>query len=145
MCCQTKRGLETLRGSCKEATEMSTTPFDAALAVQRAIVIQPELVQVGGDLIVGALLSRIVLWYEPETLGASKRHILRDGVHWIAKTADEWAAECCITRKQYLRAISVLKQKELVEVRVMQLQGVPTSHTRLIRENLQKQLDMCVT
>ncbi|MDT8071044.1 MAG: hypothetical protein ROO76_23045 [Terriglobia bacterium] len=114
----------------------------AILIAQQPIVIRPELIKIGGDLIVGALLSQIVFWHEPNKVGKSKLRVRRQGFLWVAKTREEWMTECGITRKQYLRAMSVLKQKGLVEVRVMKFGGIAMSHTRLLQENLQKALGL---
>jgi hypothetical protein len=120
---------------------MSRATPAAALGKQQPIEIRLDLVKVGGDVIVGILLSRIVFWHEPKGIRRSTRHVFRDGVLWIAKTQAEWMAECHISRKQYRRAITVLKKKGLVEVRVMKFDGVTMIHTRLLRDNLQTQLN----
>lgn len=100
------------------------------------IVINPECVKIGGDLVVGSLLSQVMYWHAPTKQGKSKLRVQRDGQWWIAKTREEWMAECGLTLKQYKRAVSVLKEKGLVEVKVMKFGGVAMGHLRLTRLDL---------
>jgi len=120
---------------------MSRATYDAARAAQQPLEIRRDLVKVGGDVTVGILLSRIVYWHEPKGIRRSTRHVFRDGVLWIAKTREEWMAESLFSLARYKRAISVLKQKQLIEVRVMQFKGIPMTHIRLLHDNLQQQLN----
>jgi hypothetical protein len=124
----------------QEVIDMSHATFDATPGLQSPIEIRPDLVKVAGDVVVGLLLSRIVFCHQPKMLAKSKRHVVRDGASWIAKTREEWMAETGLTLTRYNRAIRVLKQKELIEMRVMMFQGVTMSHIRLLRDNLQEQL-----
>jgi hypothetical protein len=119
---------------------MSCTTFDATPAVKPPIEIRLDLVKVAGDVVVGILLSRIVFWWQPKMLAKSKRHVIRDGSSWIAKTREECMADTGLSLNRYRRAIRVLKQKELIGLRVMLFQGIPTSHIRLLHENLQQKL-----
>jgi hypothetical protein len=98
--------------------------------------IRHEYVLIGGDLLVGSLLSQIVYWHRPGKNGKSKLRVKRKGHFWIAKTRQQWMAECHLTRKQYIRALSVLKQKGLIEVRRMLFAGKAMSHTRLLIDGL---------
>lgn len=99
-----------------------------------------EYIHIGGDLEVGALLSQIVYWHRPSKLGKSKLRVVRDGNAWIAKTREEWMEECQLSEWGYRRAISVLRQKGLIEVRVMRFNGLAMNHTRLLVENLKQAL-----
>lgn len=93
----------------------------------QSILLRPECVAAGGDVVVGVLLSQMVYW--------STRMKVRDytGVFWVAKTREDWMAETGLTLDQYKRAIQVLKRKNLVEVKVMRFKGVAMSHTRLLQ------------
>lgn len=82
-----------------------------------------------GDAVTGILLSAIVQAFLQET--APK--IQRCGLYWILKTREEWMADTGLTLNQYRRAISVLKTKDLVEVRVMKHEGVARGHVRLLQ------------
>jgi hypothetical protein len=100
-----------------------------------------DLIKVAGDIVAGVLLSRIVMLCDPAALQNSGRCVRRDGVYWLAKTGEEWMAECGFTRRgQYRRAVSVLKRKKLIEVRLMMFQGITMNHTRLLQENLEELL-----
>jgi hypothetical protein len=107
----------------------------------KGVEIRLDLIKAGGDSVVGTLLSRIVYWHEPKGIRRSTRHVFRDGVLWIAKTREEWMAETMLSLARYKRAISVLKKKQLIEVRVMRFKGIPMTHIRLLRDNLQQQLN----
>jgi hypothetical protein len=107
---------------------------------RRPIVIRPEYLQIGGDIRVGALLSQIVYWSEPDHTGRTKLRVRRDGVYWIAKSRQEWMHETGLTLEQYKRAVAVLKRRGLIEVRVMRFDGLAIGHTRLIPEALQDAL-----
>jgi hypothetical protein len=107
---------------------------------RRLIVIRPEYLEIGGDISVAALLSQIVYWSEPDHTGRTKLRVQRDGVYWIAKARDEWMHETGLTMEQYKRAVSVLKRRGLIEVRVMRFNGLAIGHTRLIADALQEAL-----
>jgi hypothetical protein len=102
--------------------------------------IKHEYVVIGGDLVIASLLSQIVYWHRPGKNGKSKLRVERKGHAWIAKTRKEWMAECHLTRKHYLRAVAVLKDKGLIEVRVMSFAGKAMSHTRLFMDALATEL-----
>lgn len=87
--------------------------------MKQPIVIQREHLRLGGDLATGALLSQIAHW------------AAQPDIYWIAKTREEWMAETGLTLEQYKRAIGVLKQKGLVEVKIMKHNGVTMTHVRL--------------
>ena len=56
-------------------------------------LMRPECVTMGGDLVVGALLSQIVYW-------STRMEVFIDGVYWIAKTREQWIAETGLTLEQ---------------------------------------------
>lgn len=103
----------------------------------KPIALRPELVKVSGDVVVGVLLSQIWYWYQPNKQGKNKLQVMRDGFFWIAKTREEWMEETGLTLEQYKRALSVLKQKRFIEVRVMKFRGIAMSHLRLNRETVE--------
>jgi len=105
------------------------------------LAFRPELVDVcGGDTIVGLLLGQIYYWDSPTKKGASKMQVKRDGQYWIAKTQEVWSQECRLSRKQYLRAIAVLKKLGLIETKLYKFAGITMTHLRLVRESLEAKL-----
>jgi hypothetical protein len=98
---------------------------------KHAIHIDPQLIAMGGDLVVGSLLSQIAYWSKNDKKGKTKLRVKRGGMLWIAKTREQWMAESGISLKQYKRAIVVLKDKGIVETKLMKFNGVPTTHLRL--------------
>jgi len=105
------------------------------------VVIQRKYVTIGGDLQVGSLLSQIVYWHRPGKDGKTKLRVKRRGVLWIAKTREEWMQECCLTIREYKRAMATLKANKLIEVRVMRFNGIAMSHTRLLIDKLEEALE----
>lgn len=93
------------------------------------------LAMVGGDLAVGALLSQIVWWYLPHSETSKKKAwgvvCKKDGHRYIYNTREQWMAQTGLTLDRYKRALSVLKKRGWIEVRIMRVQGVPTTHIRL--------------
>jgi len=98
----------------------------------RKVVVNPEMVQVAGDLVTGVLLSQINWWYRvPGKNGKTKCRIERDGSLWIAKTREEWMGETGLSLEQYKRALKLLKSRNLIEVKIFQFKGIPISHLRM--------------
>ena len=102
------------------------------LGERRVIAIRREFIELGGDHVVAVLLSQIHYWYAPAKNGKTKLRVQRHGHLWIAKTREQWMAETGLTLKRYRRAIAVLKQKGLVEVKQMLFAGKAMSHIRLL-------------
>lgn len=98
----------------------------------RPIIIRPELIPVAGDIVVAILLSQIHYWHNKDKKGKVRLRVLKVKKLWIAKTREKWMAETGLTLKQYRRAIIVLRQKGLIEVRQMDFKGLSVSHIRLI-------------
>lgn len=90
--------------------------------------IQHLLIDLAGDLVTGTLLSQIIYWFRPDKDGHTKLRIEREDRLWLAKTRADWWDECRISRKQFIRSISILKDKGLVETRVWKFRGFPTVH-----------------
>ncbi|MBD1373832.1 DnaD domain protein [Hazenella sp. IB182357] len=87
-------------------------------------------IDIAGDLVAGALLSRILFWFAPDKYGRSKVRIIKDGHYWIAKSRHDWDEEIRISPKQYDRAIKILVEKELVVKKNYKFDGAPTPHMR---------------
>jgi len=86
----------------------------------------------GGDTTVGSLLAQIVFWHLPNKAGKSKLRVQKLDRMWVAKTRDQWMAECSLTLERYKRAIRVLRAIELIEVKQMKFAGLNVSHIRLL-------------
>jgi hypothetical protein len=98
------------------------------------VLLRPECVEAGGDVVVGLLLSQIVYWYLPDKEGKPKLRIHRHGLYWVMKTREDWMEETGLTLEQYKRAVAVLKRKGLVETRVMRrFNGDAVTHLRLLQ------------
>jgi hypothetical protein len=84
-----------------------------------------------GDLAAALLLSQIFFWYRPDKVGGSKLRVRKHGMWWIAKSNAEWQEETGMTAMQIRRASAVLKEREIVDSKVMRFDGSPTVHYRL--------------
>jgi len=94
------------------------------------------------DLIAGILLSRVVYWHLPsEETGKTKLRVEKEGHYWIAKGREDWHEEIRITAKQYDRAIKILENLNLVEVKTFKFNSNPTKHVRLKWEVFLAQLN----
>src|SRR5882672_147144 len=103
---------------------------------KRSVVLIPKFVAVGGDLVVGLLLSQIYWWETHGNKGKNKKFVERDGFRWVAKTCQQIQNETGLTKHRQLRASSVLKGLGLIETRVMKHNGIPMNHWRLNHERL---------
>jgi hypothetical protein len=102
------------------------------LASRDTIDFKKVYVDMADDLISGLLLSQIVYWHLPnKETGESRLRVKNHGYEWIAKARGDWFDEIRITPKQFDRAIKILENRDLVEVRVMKFNGNPTKHIRL--------------
>ncbi|MFZ0663897.1 MAG: hypothetical protein WAM66_14495 [Acidobacteriaceae bacterium] len=113
--------------------------WDADSACQ-PMGLKREYVRIGGDLTVGSLLSQIIYWHRPDKHGKSKLRVLINGQFYVAKTSPEWMDECCLSEAQVKRALRVLKQKGLIEIKLKKFNGTPQNHVRLNETRLEKEL-----
>jgi hypothetical protein len=65
------------------------------------------------------VLSQIYYWYQPGKDGKSKLTVYKKGHWWIVKSHRGWWDDCRLSRRQVDRAINLLVQKKLIEVKVM--------------------------
>lgn len=112
-----------------------------AAAVNQLNVIHHVYVDITGDLVAGALLGQILYWFGADRNGRARARIRKDGYLWIAKGRADWWDEIRISAKQYDRAAKILKEKKFIEIRTMKFNGNPTSHIRIIPEQLNKAID----
>src|SRR5690242_5124830 len=72
-----------------------------------------------GDLIAGILLAKIIYWFSPCCkLGRIRTADERNGRPCLIRKASDWWMECRFTKKRYMRALDLLKQKEFVETEI---------------------------
>lgn len=116
-------------------TRMGTL-WDVEAGLTCPMGMRREYVKIGGDLVVGSLLSQVVYWSRPSKSGQSKLRVERDGLRWIAKTREQWMEECCLTRKEYIRAIKKLVDLGVVEQKFMAFGGGVMTHIRLQEDRL---------
>lgn len=93
-------------------------------------------IDITGDLIAGTLLSQIMYWFNPDKNGKRRVRIYKDGSFWLAKKRDDWYSEIRISPKQYDRAIKILVDMGLVEVKRFKFNGDPITHIRPLNENI---------
>ena len=111
------------------------------------IVIKKNYFYIIEDLIATILFVQILYWFLPGKNGEIRTSLIRDGERWVAKRRSDWLNECCITEYQYDRAIKILKDKGLIEIRIFKFAGGPRIHItlkqdvfiKLVEEFLDKQ------
>jgi hypothetical protein len=70
------------------------------------------------DLIAGLILSHIVFWFGNNPDGNPRAKHKHEGRTCIVRQRNDWWDECCISPKQYDRAINVLKERGFVDVEI---------------------------
>jgi hypothetical protein len=83
------------------------------------------------DLVAGVVLSQIVYWHLPSRDGSPRLQVEREGKLWLAKGREEWWDECRISPKQADRALEVLEERGLIEVRLFKFGKAPRKHIRI--------------
>ena len=88
-----------------------------------------------GDVMAALMLSHIVDCYLPREAGQSKlrpRGDQRGGqMKWLPKSYIEWTAELGLTKRQSERCVKLLRQKGLIQTKLFNHKGSPTTHVRL--------------
>jgi len=90
------------------------------------------------DLIAAILLSQIIYWHLPSKQGKSKLRVRKEGKYWLAKNRQDWYSEIRITPKQYDRAIKILEEKEIIEVKNSMFQAMRTPFIRIKEREFMK-------
>ena len=88
-------------------------------------------VDIVDDLVAGLLLSQIIYWHLPGKTGQTKLRILKGDRKWLAKRRQDWFDECRITIRQYVRAIKILEDMNIVVTKIFKFNGEPTVHISL--------------
>jgi hypothetical protein len=88
--------------------------LDERLHSETPLLMFPGINRILGDVVAAVLLSQIVYWTRPAKNGSSRIRVTHGGEQWIAKTAEEWAEECGMTRHQVQRAVKVLVEEGLI-------------------------------
>ena len=113
-----------------------TGSFEQFLLWERAsrdtIEVKRLYIDMAGDLAAGVVLSQIVYWHLPNRDGHARLQVHREGKLWLAKGRADWWEECRISPKQADRALRVLEQRGLVEVRLFHFRNAPTKHVRIL-------------
>ena len=105
------------------------------------VLINHAYVDITGDLVCGAMLSRIVYWFGRSTeTGRLRASLVRDGRLWIAKRRKDWWDEIRITEKQVRRATEVLVGLGLIVTKTYKFNGAPTTFISLNAAELLKRL-----
>lgn len=124
-----------------ELAEHITPDFIRWESMSRDVIdVKRCYVKIAGDLVAGVLLSQIIYWFLPTARGTNKVSIRIDDRLWLAKRREDWQEECCISPKQFDRAITILHEKSFVYLKVVKFAGSPTKHISVNWDNLIKKL-----
>ncbi len=96
------------------------------------IEVKRVYIDMAGDLVAGIVLSQIIYWHLPSRDGRTRLRVKRDGHLWLAKGRADWWDECRVSPKQADRALALLAERGLVEVRLFRFAGAPTKHVRIV-------------
>mgnify|MGYP001616136034 CR=1 FL=1 len=118
----------------REPSSVTSTPrLDAIIATNRTVAFRPALVDIVGDVVTGLVLSQLLYWTPRAT-------VRLDGKLWVVKAASAWWEECRVTTKQARRSVDLMVDMGLVERRVEQWNGAPTTHMRIIPEVMERKI-----
>lgn len=92
----------------------------------RVVTIPKLYIELTGDLTEAILLNQIV-YYSDKTSRT-------DG--YFYKKYEDWTEELCLTERQVRHAVKKLKEKNLIETKVLKANGAPTVHYSLLSDNL---------
>ncbi|ARK25978.1 hypothetical protein SporoP37_15735 [Sporosarcina sp. P37] len=92
----------------------------------RVVTIPKLYIELTGSLAEAILLNQIVFY--------SDKSSRTDG--YFYKKYEEWAEEICLTERQVRHATKKLKEKELIETKLLKANGAPTVHYKLRFDNL---------
>jgi hypothetical protein len=114
------------------------TSFEQFLLWERSsrdsLEVKRIYVDMAEDLVAGIVLSQIVYWHLPSRDGKPRLQVEREGQLWLAKSRSEWWQECRISPKQADRALALLEERGLVQLRLFKFGAAPTKHVRIVRE-----------
>ncbi len=94
----------------------------------RVVTIPKLYIDLTGNLAEAILLNQIVFY--------SDKSNRKDGFFY--KTHEQWAEEICLTERQVRHATKKLKEKNLIETKLLKANGAPTVHYKLLFDNLVK-------
>jgi hypothetical protein len=99
-------------------------------------IVRQAYVAVAGDLNAGILLSKLAHLFSKNFTTE------RDGKRWRATTKQQWELEICLTREKFDKAMTTLKDKRLIETKVMRYKsyGRPMLHIHLNEVELSSRL-----
>ena len=88
-----------------------------------------------GDVMTALMLSHIVDYHLSDEAGQSKLRPRGDQsageIQWLPKTYVDWTADHGLTKRQSERCVKVLRQKGLIQTKLFNHNGSPTTHVRL--------------
>lgn len=106
---------------------------------------KPVYLKITGNLPTALILSQLVYWHKPAKNGQTKLKVKKDGKYWLAKSRTDWEAETGVSSRQYSRAITRLKDLQLIEYRMYIFGGKVTPHIRLNTAHLKELVDHVAT
>lgn len=95
------------------------------------VAYQPELFDTVKDVNATLLLSQIKYWFKKDKSGKLKVKIYREGKYWLAKTIKDWWQELRLTFSQVRRALRILVDLGLIQIKIFKFAGSPTTHISL--------------
>ncbi|HEY9876821.1 MAG TPA: hypothetical protein V6D29_00135 [Leptolyngbyaceae cyanobacterium] len=108
---------------------------DKDLNPHGSVLLRKSFVDINdGNLYDGILFSQIDYWHK------GRLRVKRENHLWVAKKNSEWKEECCIGERAARESLNRLVSRGLIEKGIWKFQGIPTTHIRILHENLEKEL-----
>lgn len=98
-----------------------------------SIEVKRLYIDLAGDLVAGVVLSQVIYWHLPNREGKARLQVKRAGNRWLAKGREEWWGECRISPKQADRALRLLEERGLIEVKLFKFGNAPKKHIRILQ------------
>jgi hypothetical protein len=94
------------------------------------------------DFNAGKLLSQLIYWYKQPISGNKKTRlrVVKDGHFWIAKTRKEWYEELVLNRWYFDKAVEILEDMQLIEVKISIFRGKKATFIRIVPDNFRQAL-----
>ena len=81
-----------------QEVQMNTAKFEAVIEKCSFLGITRESLDIcDGNWTIARLLSAIIYWFRAGANGDGRTRVFRDGLYWVAHTAEEWRADLSLT------------------------------------------------
>jgi hypothetical protein len=117
--------------------QMNTTQFEAVIEKCSFLGVTRESLDIcDGNWATARLLSAIIYWFRAGANGDGRTRVFRDGLYWVAHTAEEWRADLSLTEWEFRTALDGLEAMGLITRRSMKYKYLKQLHLSLDKNKL---------